>query len=256
MTTTKKLEGLAPRRRAVGMSQQAVANALGVERATVGMWETGANWPSARILPALADVLLIVNDGASSEMYKQHDTVMQVLSELGATEQPRIEVVNKCDLGTAEPTFPGAVMVSAKTGDGLEELTRVMAEKLPVGPKYFPDDMMTDQPERLICAEIIREKALLHLREEVPHGVGVEMMRIEKLSDNMTEIHATIYCERDAHKGIIIGKQGAMLKKISSMARNDCEKFMGTKVFLTVWVKVKENWRDSDFLVRNFGYSE
>ena len=146
---------------------------------------------------------------------------------------------------------------------GYQKKNRVLSNKeklivsyLPEGPKYFPDDMMTDQPERQICAEIIREKALLHLREEVPHGIGVEMMAINKLSDNLTEIHATIYCERASHKGIIIGKQGAMLKKISSLARHDMEKFMGTKVYLETWVKVKENWRDNVNYVRSFGYRD
>ena len=115
---------------------------------------------------------------------------------------------------------------------------------------------MTAQPERVICAEIIREKALLHLRDEVPHGVGVEMMRIQKLSENMTEIHATIYCERASHKGIIIGKNGAMLKKISSLARQDMEAFMGARVYLETWVKVKENWRDNLNFIHNVGYRD
>ena len=125
---------------------------------------------------------------------------------------------------------------------------------LPEGPKYFPDDMMTDQPERQICAEIIREKALLHLREEVPHGIGVEMMAINKLSDNLTEIHATIYCERASHKGIIIGKQGAMLRTIGAEARRDIENLLGTKVNLQLWVKIREDWRNRMDDLRTLGY--
>ena len=114
--------------------------------------------------------------------------------------------------------------------------------------------MLCDQPERQLVAEIIREKALLHLREEVPHGIGVEMMAINKLSDNMTEIHATIYCERASHKGIIIGKQGAMLRKIGAEARKDIEELLDTRVYLQLWVKVKEGWRNNQYQMRNFGY--
>ena len=120
----------------------------------------------------------------------------------------------------------------------------------------FVDGMVTDQPEKQVMAEIIREKLLWCLDREVPHGTAVEITKFSERDSGIIDIDATIYCEKASHKGIIIGKNGAMLKKISSMARADCEKFMGTKVFLTTWVKVKENWRDSDFLVRNFGYSE
>ena len=132
--------------------------------------------------------------------------------------------------------------------------TKKIVSYLPEGPKYFPDDMMTDQPERQICAEIIREKALLHLREEVPHGIGVEMMAINKLSDNLTEIHATIYCERASHKGIIIGKQGAMLRTIGAEARRDIENLLGTKVNLQLWVKIREDWRNRMDDLRTLGY--
>ena len=121
----------------------------------------------------------------------------------------------------ADSGYDAIIPISAKTGDGLDILTRTLAGKLPEGPKYFPDDMMTDQPERQIVAEMIREKALLHLRDEVPHGIGVEIMGMNKESDDFMEIHATIYCERDAHKGIIIGKRGAMLQQIGSEARQD-----------------------------------
>ena len=137
----------------------------------------------------------------------------------------------------------------------MDELKKLIVFYLPEGPKYFPDDMMTDQPERQICAEIIREKALLHLREEVPHGIGVEMMAINKLSDNLTEIHATIYCERASHKGIIIGKGGSMLKRIGTAARMEIENLMDTKVNLKLWVKVRREWRDSDMYMKNYGYN-
>ena len=208
------------------------------------------------------DLLLVLVD--VSDVGPQDRAIVE---EMAQRKVKKVLVLNKTDIveegklmatiqSFSTSAYDAIIPISARTGKNMDELKKIIVSYLPEGPKYFPDDMMTDQPERVICAEIIREKALLHLREEVPHGVGVEMMRIQKMSENMTEIHATIYCERASHKGIIIGKQGAMLKKISSMARADCEKFMGTKVFLTTWVKVKENWRDSDFLVRNFGYSE
>ena len=136
----------------------------------------------------------------------------------------------------------------------MDRLKQTLIGFLPEGPKYFPDDMITDQPERLLCAEIIREKALRNLRDEVPHGIGVEMQRIEKLSDNLTEIHATIYCERESHKRIIIGKQGTMLGRIGSQAREDIEKLLGTHVSLKLWVKIREDWRNRNDDLRTLGY--
>lgn len=194
----------------------------------------------------------------------EHDRA--IVRDMAGKKVPKVLAINKIDLlppekllgliaSFADLGYDAIIPISAKTGDGLDDLTKQLATHLPEGPKYFPDDMMTDQPERLICAELIREKALQHLRDEVPHGIGVEMMGMEKMNDNFMEINATIYCERDAHKGIIIGKHGDMLKKISSAARADCERFMGTKVYLQTWVRVKEHWRDSDYLISNFGYS-
>jgi GTP-binding protein Era len=152
--------------------------------------------------------------------------------------------------------FAAIIPISAKTGDGVDALL-TQCEKYAVdSPFLFDEDMTTDQPERQVMAEIIREKLLWCLDREIPHGTAVEITTFSERDSGIIDIDATIYCEKASHKGIIIGKQGAMLKKISTMARNDCEKFMGTKVYLTTWVKVKENWRDSDFLVRNFGYSE
>ena len=127
---------------------------------------------------------------------------------------------------------------------------------LPEGPKYFPDDMITDQPERVMCAEIIREKALNNLRDEIPHGVGVEMLQIKKLSDTLTEIHANVYCEKESHKSIIIGKHGAMLGKIGSEARVDIERLLGTKVMLKLWVKVRLDWRNRAGDLRALGYED
>ncbi|MBQ4641377.1 MAG: GTPase Era [Oscillospiraceae bacterium] len=152
--------------------------------------------------------------------------------------------------------FSAIIPISAKSGDGVEELLSECGKFAVESPFLFPEDSTTDQPERQVMAEIIREKLLWTLDREVPHGTAVEITKFSERDNGIIDIDATIYCEKASHKGIIIGKQGAMLKKISSMARNDCEKFMGTKVYLTTWVKVKENWRDSDFLVRNFGYRE
>ena len=195
----------------------------------------------------------------------EHDRA--IVRDMAGKKVPKVLAINKIDLlppekllgliaSFADLGYDAIIPISAKTGDGLDDLTKQLATHLPEGPKYFPDDMMTDQPERLICAELIREKALQHLRDEVPHGIGVEMMGMEKMNDNFMEINATIYCERDAHKGIIIGKHGAMLKKIGELARQDIEHFMGTKVYLQTWVKVKENWRDSAALLRNFGFTD
>ena len=132
----------------------------------------------------------------------------------------------------------------------------MLAAAMPEGPKYFPDDMMTDQPERVLCAEIIREKALWNLRDEVPHGVGVEMLSIKEVRPGLTEIHANIYCERASHKSIIIGRQGSMLGKIGSEARRDIERLLGTQVLLKLWVKVREDWRNRAGDLRALGYED
>ena len=190
-----------------------------------------------------------------------------VLADLSRMSCPKFLAVNKIDLVTPEKLMPQLATlndcgfdtiasVSARTGKNVDELLRLLIDAMPEGPKYFPDDMITDQPERLMCGEIIREKALLNLREEIPHGIGVEMMAINKLSDNLTEIHANIYCERASHKAIIIGKQGAMLRTIGSQARADIEKLMGTKVLLKLWVKVREDWRNRESDLRATGYEE
>ncbi len=152
--------------------------------------------------------------------------------------------------------FDAIIPISAKTGDGVEELLAECEKYAIESPFLFPEDATTDQPEKQVMAEIIREKLLWCLDKEIPHGTAVEITRFTERDNGIIDIDATIFCEKASHKGIIIGKHGAMLKKISSMARVDCEKFMGTKVYLTTWVKVKENWRDSDFLVRNFGYND
>lgn len=191
-----------------------------------------------------------------------------LIDQLNTRKCPAVLVINKIDtvekdkllsvisVYSQAADFDAIIPISAKTGDGVETLLAECVKYAADGPFLFPEDSTTDQPERQVMAEIIREKLLWCLEREVPHGTAVEITKFSERDSGIIDIDATIYCEKASHKGIIIGKRGDMLKKISSMARTDCEKFMGTKVYLTTWVKVKENWRDSDFLVRNFGYSE
>lgn len=152
--------------------------------------------------------------------------------------------------------FDAIIPISARTGDGLEDLMAQLQTYAAEGPQLFPDGMTTDQPDAQVCAEILREKMLLCLDKEIPHGTAVEITKFSERDSGVIDVDATIYCEKASHKGIIIGKQGAMLKKISSLARQDMEKFMGTKVYLETWVKVKENWRDNVNYVRSFGYRD
>ncbi len=193
----------------------------------------------------------------------------QLIERVKALGVPACLVINKLDtvkkedllavmaLYGAAHTWQAVIPISAREGEGLDELLELAQQWLPVGPALFPDDVTTDQPERQVCAEILREKLLLCLDKEVPHGTAVELTKfLQRDRDDVIEVEATIYCERESHKGIIIGKQGAMLKKISTLARQDMERFMGEKIFLETWVKVKENWRSSDIQVRNFGYRE
>ena len=189
----------------------------------------------------------------------------ELIRQIRASRAPAILAINKID--TVEKSellsvisayaqaydFKAIVPISAKTGDGLEALVEEFAEP---GPHLFPEDMYTDQPEKQLCAELLREKLLWCLDKEVPHGTAVEITRFHEREDGVIEIDATIYCEKASHKGIIIGKNGAMLGKIGEMARKDMENFLDAKVYLKTWVKVKENWRDSQPLLRNFGFND
>lgn len=206
------------------------------------------------------DALIVMVD--ASEVGPNDREIVETMKK---ERVPKVLVVNKTDMVAEEKLmsvlasfndcgYDAVVPLSAQTGKGLEELTRVLRGFLPEGPRYFPSDMVTDQPERVLCAEIIREKALRNLREEVPHGIGVEMMAMTRLSDTLTEIQATIYCEKASHKGIIIGKQGAMLKIIGTQARLDIERLLDTKVSLKLWVKVREDWRNRKDDLRTLGY--
>jgi GTP-binding protein Era len=195
----------------------------------------------------------------------QEEALIARFEQLGV---PAILVVNKIDeveekdnllAGIAAYKdaydFDAIIPVSAKTGEGVDELLSFCEKYAVESPWFFPEGMTSDQPERQVIAEIIREKMLWNLEREIPHGTAVEITRFSERDNGIVDVEATIYCEKASHKGIIIGKGGQMLKKISSQARADCERFMGTKVYLQTWIKVKENWRDSDFMIRNFGYS-
>ena len=163
------------------------------------------------------------------------------------------EILTFIDAYRKEYDFAEIVPVSARSGDNTDELIKVILKYLPYGPQFYDEDTVTDQPERQIVAELIREKALHCLNEEIPHGIAVAIDRM-KAERRVMHIDATIICERDSHKGIIIGKKGAMLKKIGSQARHDIENLLDCQVNLKLWVKVKKDWRDSDFLIKNFGY--
>ena len=192
----------------------------------------------------------------------------ELIASIKAADCPAVLAINKLD--TVEPekllavialyseayAFNAIVPISARTGDGVEELLKELDTFAVESPALFPEGVTTDQPEKQVCAELIREKLLLNLEREVPHGTAVEITRFVERDDEVIEADATIYCEKASHKGIIIGKHGAMLKKIGEDARKDIEEFMGTKVYLQTWVKVKEKWRDSNSLLRNFGYTD
>ena len=208
-------------------------------------------------------VILIVEPIAGAGKQEQ-----ALIAQLQKQNAPALLVINKIDtvekdtllevIASYQDLYPfdACIPISAKRRDGLQELLQELDRYAVPGPQLFPDDMITDQPERQIVAEIIREKMLWSLEREIPHGTAVEITKFSERDDGVIEIDATIYCEKASHKGIIIGKQGAMLKKISTMARHDCERFLGAKIYLQTWVKVKENWRDNPNLIRNFGYHQ
>lgn len=189
-----------------------------------------------------------------------------ILERLQATAKPVILVVNKLDLIEKEQVLPiishytkqypfvGVVPISAKEETNLDALIQEVEQYLPEGPQYYPEDMVTDQPERLIVAELVREKALQLTRDEVPHAIAVDVDEMKARDNGDTYIRATIYVERDSQKGILIGAKGSMLKEIGRLARADIEMLLGTRVFLDLWVKVKKDWRDRDSVLRGFGF--
>ena len=192
----------------------------------------------------------------------------ELIARLKETNVPAVLVINKIDtvekaellevmaMYSQAHSFDAIIPISAKNNEGLDELMEQLEKYAVEGPQLFPDDMISDQPEKQICAELVREKLLLCLDKEIPHGTAIEVTKFSERDNGIIDMDVTIFCEKASHKGIIIGKNGAMLRKIGEMARTDIEAFMGTKVFLQTWVKVKENWRDSMAQLRNFGYSE
>lgn len=192
-----------------------------------------------------------------------------IAEQLSKVKTPVILIINKIDTVKKEEilkfidtykdicNFAEIVPCSALKGENTDEIIKVIMKYLPLGPQFYDEDTVTDQPERQIVAELIREKALRLLDEEIPHGIAVSIERMHsRPKGNIIDIDATIVCERDSHKGIIIGKQGSMLKKIGTLAREEIENLLDTKVNLQLWVKVKKDWRDSDFLIKNFGYDK
>ncbi|MDD6762642.1 MAG: GTPase Era [Clostridiales bacterium] len=207
------------------------------------------------------DVVIFVVDATRGIRDKERE-IAENIDKLGV---PCILVINKIDMVKKENLLPmiadfssinhfdDIIPISAKDNDGVQTLLSTITQYIDEGPMFYDEDMVTDQPEKAIAAEIIREKMLWLLDKEVPHGIAIEITRMKE-QDKLTSINATIYCERKSHKGIIIGKNGEMLKKIGTLARSDIEKMLGRKVYLELWVRIKNDWRNSDFLIRNFGY--
>ena len=209
------------------------------------------------------DVLLFVIDATRPIQ----DVEREIVKNIAKTGLPCILVMNKVDLVEKSNLLPmiadyssmydfeSIVPMSAKSGDGVDVLLNDIKNYIPEEPQFYDEDMITDQPEKQIAAEIIREKMLWLLDKEIPHGIAIEITKMQE-KEKITNIYATIYCEKATHKGIIIGKNGDMLKKIGSMARKDIEHMLGKKVYMELWVKVKNDWRNSDFLIKNFGYKD
>ena len=205
-----------------------------------------------------ADLLLVVTEPTLD----MRNAELEIIEK--SKDIPAILVINKCDTVVKEEILPviekysavreftSVVPISAKRKEGLDILKDEIKNNLPEGPMYYPEEMVTDQPEKQIVAEIIREKTLLKLDKEVPHGIAVEIVKMKE-GEDVVSISANIFCEKDSHKGIIIGNKGQTLKQIGSLARRDCERMLDKKVFLELWVKVKKDWRNSNFLMKEFG---
>ena len=212
------------------------------------------------------DVVLFLSDVEQSE---PGEGDLRIIRQLKSVNTPVLLLLNKIDLIEKKKLLPiiksfsemfnfhSVFPISAKTGDGLKELKTEIINMIPAGPKYFPDDMITDQPERVIAAEMIREKLINLLEDEIPHGIGVEVDRFsERPGGGIMDVSAIIYCEKDSHKGIVIGKNGQLLKKVGEQARLDIERLFGIKTFLQLWVKVKKDWRNSELMLKNLGFGQ
>ena len=256
-TTRNRICGILNR----GESQFVFVDTPGLHKARTRLGDYMVNVVKESVSDVDAIMLLvepIANIGAPEQ---------QLIDRIKAIGCPAVLVINKMDtlekkedlleviqLYSQAHEFQAIIPISARNKQGVDELLNVLEGFISEGPQLFPSDMTSDQPERQMMAEILREKMLLCLDKEIPHGTAVEIVRFAERDDEVVEVDATIYCEKNSHKGIIIGKGGAMLKKVSSLARRDMEKFMGTKIFLQTWVKVKENWRDNPAAIQNFGY--
>ena len=257
-TTRNRITGIVAR----GDTQFVLMDTPGFHRARTRLGE----YMDKVVRESVADVdavLLVVEPIASIGRQES-----ELIAQIAASKIPAVLAVNKIDTVekgellaviaaySAAYDFDAIIPISARTGDGLEELLAQLGKYAVEGPHLFPEDMYTDQPEKQLCAELVREKLLWKLDKEVPHGTAVEVTRFSEREDGVIEIDVTIYCEKSSHKGIIIGKKGEMLRTIGEMARRDMERLLDAKVYLQTWVRVKENWRDSQFLLRNFGFSE
>ena len=257
-TTRNRICGIVTR----GNTQFVFVDTPGYHRARTKLGDYMVN--TVRETISDVDATILVVEPIASVGAQESD----LIEKIKASKCPAILAINKIDTVEKDTLleviavysqameFAAIIPISAKTGDGVDQLLKTCEKYAIESPFLFDEDQTTDQPERQVMAEIIREKILWNLDREIPHGTAVEITTFSERDNGIIDIDATIYCEKASHKGIIIGKRGDMLKKISTQARSDCEKFMGTKVYLTTWVKVKENWRDSDFLVRNFGYKD
>ena len=257
-TTRNRICGVLTR----GQSQFVFVDTPGLHKARTRLGDYMVNVVRESVSDVDAVVLLVEPIAHIGEPERQ------LMDRIKTLQCPAVLVINKTDtlehkeqllevisLYSQACPFEAVVPMSARNKEGVEELLQVLEGYLPEGPQLFPEDMTSDQPERQMMAEILREKLLLCLDKEIPHGTAVEITRFAERDDEVIEVEATIYCEKSSHKGIIIGKGGSMLKKVSTLARQDMERFMGTKVYLQTWVKVKENWRDNPAAIQNFGYS-
>lgn len=214
---------------------------------------------------ALSEVEAILFVADATQGVRERDA--RIIERLKHSRTPVLALINKTDAASLAQVqkarevleeagcFVNILTASAETGEGLDALETALCEHLVEGPQYFPDDMVTDQPERIICGEIVREKALNLLREEIPHGIGVGIDRMEMREEGgLMDVYATIYCERESHKGIIIGRGGSMLRKIGEQSRKDMEWLVGCRINLQLWVKIKEDWRNKPSVLHELGY--
>ena len=253
-TTRTRITGVITR----GPLQYVLLDTPGVHKARNKLGKRMDKTASDSIADVDVSMMLFEPYGALNE------SEMTLVDMLRSSGGPAIAVINKTDL-VKEPAdldarkgvFDDIYAVSVRGNEGCEDLFEALSRYAVEGPHYFDDDAYTDMPEKELVAEVIREKALLYMRDEIPHGIAVVVERFKERPDtDLIDIDVNIYCERDSHKGMVIGKGGAMLKKIASAARMDCEEFLGCRVNLQCWVKVKSDWRDNEFLLNNFGFKQ